>query len=99
MPDIEKLKGISQIESKTLRDCGINSVEDLWVRISEEHDNGLSKLANQSGLQKDRLIDLLASEGMRQPGRFGSAWFKHHWLDILIVAIALVLTVFVWRKL
>lgn len=97
MADITRLKGITSGESETFRRCGLNTVEDLWLRCAKDND-GITSLASQSKMQKDRLIDLLVAEGMRQPGRFRSAWFKSHWLDILIFGIALVLIVGVWRR-
>ena len=99
MSDLSKLKTIRQSDVESLRACGINTIEDLWLRISDEQDNELASLADASGIRKERLIDLLAAEGKRQPGRLGSAWIKQHWLDVLVVGIVLALALAVLRRL
>jgi len=99
MSDLSKLKTIRQSDVESLRACGINTIEDLWLRISDEQDNELASLADASGIHKERLIDLLAAEGKRQPGRWGSAWIKQHWLDVLVVGIVLALALAVLRRL
>jgi hypothetical protein len=99
MSDLRKLKTLRDGDIDSLRACGINTIEDLWLRISEEQDNELAKLANESGIDKKRLIDLLAAEGQRRPGRLGSAWLKQHWLDLLVLGVVLALALAVWRRL
>lgn len=99
MSDLSKLKTIRESDVESLRACGVNTIEDLWLRISEEQDNELASLADKSGIKKERLIDLLATEGQRQSGRLGSAWIKQHWLDLLVVGIVLVLALAVLRRL
>jgi hypothetical protein len=98
MADICKLKGITDAEATALREkCQIETVEDLWLRINSA-ENPWKSLAANSGIEKKRLIDLLAAEGMRQPG-FAGAWFKRHWLDVLILLLMLALGLGIWRRL
>jgi hypothetical protein len=98
MADIGKLKGITGAEVEALRKkCQIETVESLWLRVSSA-ENGWKSLTDNSGIEKKRLIDLLAAEGMRQPG-FAGAWFKRHWLDVLTLLLALALALGIWRRL
>lgn len=96
MANIGKLKGIATTEAAILRESNVETVEDLWLRIAA--DDGLDSLMVQIHLEKTRLIDLLAAEGMRQPG-FAHAWLKHHWLDVLILLLAVTFAFCVWRRL
>ena len=98
MANIAKLKGITDGEAEALRKkCQIATVEDLWLRISGA-DNALQSIIENSGIEKKRLIDLLAAEGSRQTG-FAGAWFKRHWSDLLILLVALSLAILIWRRL
>jgi hypothetical protein len=96
MADIGKLKGITITEAKALRESELKTVEDLWLRIAA--DDGLESLMDQSGIEKNRLIDLLVEEGMRLPG-FVRGWLRHHWLDVLILLLAVTFAVCVWLRL
>jgi len=96
MADIGKLKGITITEAKALRKSELKTVEDLWLRIAA--DDGLESLMDQSGIEKNRLIDLLVEEGMRQPG-FVRGWLRRHWLDVLILLLAVTFAVCVWLRL
>src|ERR1043166_38264 len=98
MADIHKLKGITSAEADALRTkCQIATVEDLWLRVSGAK-NALQSLKENSGIEKKRLIDLLAAEGMRRTG-FAGAWFNHHWPDLLILLVALALAFLISRRL
>jgi hypothetical protein len=96
MADIGKLKGITITEAASLRESTLETVEELWLRIAA--DDSFESLMDQSGIKKNRLIDLLVEEGMQQPG-FASAWLKHHWLDVLIFLLAVTFAFCVWRRL
>ena len=98
MADIGKLNGITAAEAEDLRKkCEIHTVEALWLRISDG-DGAWKSLIDKSGIKKERLIDLLAAEGIRQQG-FAGEWFKRHWVDVLILLVALALAVGIWRRL
>jgi hypothetical protein len=97
MANIAKLKGITDSEAEALRmTCQIATVEDLWLRISGA-DNALQSIADSSGIEKKRLIHLLAAEGSRQTD-FAGAWLKRHWSDLLILLVALCLAILIWRR-
>jgi hypothetical protein len=99
MADIGKLKGITDAEAEGLRKkCEVRTVEALWLRISNADDSAWKSLTDNSGIEKKRLIDLLAAEGRREPG-FAGAWFNRHWLDVLILLIALALALGTWLRL
>jgi len=98
MADISLLKGITREETKNLRASGVKTIEQLWLRISAEQDNGLAPLANKAGIKQDRLMDLLVMEGLRNRGKFGSSWLKQHWLDLIIIAVLLALIALIWRS-
>ena len=98
MAKIAKLKGITDDEADALRKkCQIATVEDLWLRISSA-DSALQSITATSGIEKKRLIDLLAAEGSRQTG-FAGAWLKRHWSDLVILLVALSLAILIWRRL
>ena len=97
MADISKLKGITEDETAKLRAAKVQTVEQLWLRISEEQDNGLTPLATQTGIKTERLLDLLVTEGLRNTGKFGSSWLKQHWLDLVMIAGLLALIALIWR--
>src|ERR671932_381587 len=98
MVNIGKLKGITTAEAENLRQkCEIHTVEALWLRISNDV-SAWQSITDKSGIEKKRLIDLLAAEGMRQQG-FAGAWFRRHWSDVLILLLALVLAFGIWRRL
>jgi hypothetical protein len=97
MADISKLKGITLVETEKLRTAGVNTVEQLWLRISEEQDNGLAPLATQTSIKQDRLMDLLAAEGLRNARRSGSSLLKRHWLDLVIIVGLLALIALILR--
>lgn len=97
MADISKLKGITQEEAQKLRRANVNTVEQLWLRISEEQDAGLAPLATQIDMTQERLMDLLVAEGLRHTTGFGTAWFKRHWLDIVIIVGLLAVGALIWR--
>lgn len=98
MADIAKLKGITYGEAEALRKtCQIATVEDLWLKVSGP-DSALQSITDNSGIEKNRLINLLAAEGSRPTGLAG-AWLKHHWSDLLILLVALSLAILIWRRL
>jgi hypothetical protein len=97
VPDITKLKGIKPTEATQLRTQGIATVEQLWFRISEQQDNGISQICTATSISEDRLIELLIAEGVRPPGTYGTGWLKEHWPDVLIVLSLLLLAVLFWR--
>jgi hypothetical protein len=97
MADISKLKGITEDETAKLRAANVKTIEQLWLRISEEQDDGLTPLATQTGIKTERLMELLVAEGLRNTGKFGSSWLKQHWLDLVLIAGLLSLIALVWR--
>ena len=98
MAKIAKLKGITDGEAEALRTkCQIATVEDLWLRISGA-DGALQSITDNTGIEKNRLIDLLSAEGSQQQG-FAGAWLKRHWSDLLLLVVALSLAILIWRRL
>jgi hypothetical protein len=96
MPDISKLKGISKPEIQKLRAAGVQSIEQFWLRISEEGDNGFSDLASKTGINQVRLMNLLSTEGVRHAGKFGSSWLRKHVLDFVLMLGLLLLVLRIW---
>jgi hypothetical protein len=96
--DIAKLKGITPAEAGKLRAAQVKTVEQLWLRISEEGDNGISGVSNASELSKDRLMELLTAEILRPAGRFGTGWLKEHWPDLIVMTAILLLIGIAWYR-
>src|SRR5436305_733791 len=81
MRDISKLKGINKREIRELRAASVQTIEQLWLRISEEEDSGFAGLVAKTGIPQNRLMKLLSDEAMRHAGKFGSSELRKHWLD------------------
>jgi len=96
MANIRRLKGIDRAEVDRLRGAGIQTIEQLWVRISPEQDNGFTDLANKARIDQSRLIELLSTEGLRRTGKPGARWLKKHWLDVVLIIGMLLLVARVW---
>lgn len=96
MTDIRKLKDASFRESDLLRRVGVGTVEDLWARVGKGSEE-IDLLCSLTGIERARLLELLAAEGMRESGGLGDAWIKRHWLDLALVACAVILILLVVR--
>jgi hypothetical protein len=96
MPDVNKLKGINKAETRELRAARVQTIEQLWLRISEEEDNGFDDLVNKTGIPQGRLMKLLSDEAMRHAGKFGSSRLREHWLDFGLILGLLLFVLRIW---
>lgn len=93
MTEIRKLKGITVCEAGILELHKIRTVEQLWICVG----NGESEIDRIGTLigDKNRLINLLTDEGLRQSRSLGDSWIARHWLDVTLIFTLTVLTVFI----
>ena len=96
---ISELEGIKPDEAEKLRNVGITTIRDLWVRIGKDPENGLDKLAKQVDMEPHRLMDLLAARVVIEARKGESTWLRQpksrlselrlflgrHTLDIVLV--------------
>lgn len=85
---IDKIPGIKPDEADVLRLQNIRSISDLWSRIGQDFDLGIDNLADDTGIEKSRLIELLKTQALREIKRQGS-WAGRHWLELAILALLL----------
>ena len=85
-------------EAAKLIAAGVITVEQLWLRISEEQDNGIQPICKAANINEDRLIELLTAEGLRPTGRYGTGWLKEHWPDLIVILSLLALVALFWRS-
>src|SRR4051794_28560857 len=60
MNGLASIPGATQAELKSLRQSGIASVDDFWVRLGTDLEPGLDRIATDTGLPKQRLLEILA---------------------------------------
>ncbi len=63
LPDISKLRGIKSDEEQRLRSAGIEKVEGFWRRVRQGGDNAVRQLGNDTGIEEDRLTEILSAQG------------------------------------
>jgi hypothetical protein len=85
MTDIAELKGIGPDEAERLRDNGIATLDDLWARVGEDFNEGIVQVANNAKIEPQRLIDLLADQGVREARQGDDSWLKRHWFDVVLI--------------
>ncbi len=71
MTDINNLRGISPDIERNLRSHDVTTAEELWKRIGDESNPRIDQLAQQAGITRDELIDLLAQQEVLYGGRQG----------------------------
>jgi hypothetical protein len=88
MTRIDKIPGIKSNEVKVLHSQNISSITDLWSKIGQEFDHGIDNLADDTGIKKSRLVELLKAQAVKEANRQGS-WAGRHWLELAILALLL----------
>jgi SAF domain-containing protein len=96
MADISKLAGIGDQEIKKLHDKQINTIDDLWARVGAGF-NDKGELRADIPIEKDRLIILLAAQGVREADQAGTPWPRRHWLDLALILSLVILILLIAR--
>lgn len=93
MTEIARLKGITSKEAERLEDKAVKSIDDLWLRIGQDPDHGIEALAQQTGIDSRRLIDLLAEQAVHEAKPGIGTWLVQHMLEwaLIVAFLALVL--------
>jgi hypothetical protein len=74
-----------------LRDRGIKSVEDLWREVGTDFDAGLTQVGQDTGLEREDLLAILAEGAKPRDGKISS-------IEVLAgLALLLLLIAFGWR--
>ncbi len=69
--------------------AGFETVDDLWTAVGKDADHGIDAVAEATGIDPARLVDLLTNDGEDRAGRRGR-WLERNWLEVA-AAIGLVL--------
>lgn len=84
MTNIKRLPGIKREEIRRLRSEKINTVDELWATIGENFENGVEKI-EAMGIERDRVIELLAKQAEEESQSAGEPRLRRYWLEILLV--------------
>jgi hypothetical protein len=84
-------------EAEKLCGSGIETLDSLWSYIGYEYDRGIDSLADETGIHKSRLIELLSTQAVREARVVGSSWISRHWFDVIIVLVILIVVILTIR--
>lgn len=90
MTDISRLSGITTEEIEGLRNQGIKTLEDLWLWIGKDFDEGSDRLAKETKIDSQRLIGLLADQSIREAEQESNSWPSRH-LSLVAWLVSLIL--------
>src|SRR5688572_10738990 len=85
--DIAALQGITTVEADMLRHGGVTTVDDLWIAIARDDNfsGGIDVLAEQFGVPRDRLVELLTLQALREARTSRESWRERHWRKLLLL--------------
>lgn len=89
-----KFTRLSGDERRQLLQKRISSDDGLWQAIGVDFDGGLEKLASESSIRRDRLVEILVDSSLREATPGGSRWLQwasRHTLDLLVFCSFLLL--------
>lgn len=66
MSDINKIEGIQQRIIANLKGSGIETIDDLWMRVGNDFNSGITKVSQQAKVGENLLTALLIAESRDQ---------------------------------
>lgn len=91
--DIAELH-VTYEEAQKLCNKGIRNIDDLWMAIGKDLDNGITEVADMTGVKRERLIALLSTQAISEAKASEPLWLIRYWLEILLVIIGLTIIVY-----
>ena len=88
MTSIDKIPGISSDEANILHSQNIQRTSDIWSKIGQDFDHGIDKMAEDTGIEKSRLVELLKAQALKE-AKHQRSWTGRHWLELAILALLL----------
>ena len=76
MIPVGKLVNISPEEAEKLWTVGIETVNDLWVKIGLNLHKGVDQLAQETGISVPRLVDLLTAQALWEIEKRETPWYR-----------------------
>lgn len=95
-----KFRKLSRDECRQLLQKRISTDDGIWHAIGTDFDDGVEKLARETFIRRDHLVEHLVGSSLREaaPGRSRwLQWASRHTLDLLALCVFLLLTVLCLR--
>lgn len=94
---IVDLYNISPDEVEKLHSVGIQTHADLWERVGQDPNRGLSIVAGDCAVPEDRLEELLLWLAVQEVNRPQGSWLSRNWLELSLVSLVVVVALLIAR--